>query len=104
MTGFPKPTRYTNEEYLEFVRGLPCCVPRCNSKNVLRKDKGRKVEAHHCKSTGSGGSDLTAIPLHDIHHTEAHTSQVKFQEKYGVDFKEVQIDCMQLYIMEKCDE
>ena len=100
---FPKPKRYENPEYLEFVRQLPCCVPGCKSKNVLRKDKGRKVEAHHCKSVGSGGSDLTAVPLHDIHHTEAHLSQVKFQEKYGVDFKEVQIECMQLYIMEKCD-
>lgn len=97
----PKPQRYMNREYLEFIRGLDCCVPGCECKNVIRKDKYKKVEAHHCKSTGSGGSDLTAIPLHDGHHTEAHMSQVKFQEKYGVDFKEVQIDCLQKFIEEK---
>ena len=103
MIGFPKPKRYENEEYLEFIRGLPCCVPRCECKNRTGSNKGR-VDPHHCKSKGSGGSDLTSIPLHDEHHTEAHWSQVKFQEKYGVDFKEVQIECLQLYIMEKCDE
>lgn len=98
---FPKPKRYENEEYLEFIRGLDCCVPGCNSKNVVRKGKYTKVEAHHTKTVASGGSDLTAVPLHDIHHTEAHLSQVKFQEKYGIDFKEVQISCLQKFIEDK---
>lgn len=101
---FPKPKRYENEEYKEFIRNRACCVPRCNRKNRLGPNRG-KVDPHHTKSKGSGGSDLTCVPACDFHHTESHTiGQVTFQKKYGVDFKEVQISCLQQFIEEKCDE
>ena len=96
MKSFPKHKRYENEEYKEFIRNLPCCVPGCKKKN----DKGQ-VDPHHTKSVGSGGSDLTCVPLCAMHHEEAHWSQVKFQEKYRVDFKEVQAECLQQFIEEE---
>ncbi|MCK5616705.1 DUF968 domain-containing protein [Candidatus Pacearchaeota archaeon] len=97
---FPKPKRYTNETYLEHVRCLPCCAPGCKQKNISGPNKG-KVDPHHTRSVKAGGSDLTAIPLCREHHTEVHWSQVKFQEKCGIDFKEIQIECLQQFIEEK---
>lgn len=88
-----KPKRYESEEYKEHIRNSTCCVFRCN-----RKNNKRQVDPHHTSSVGSGGSDLTCVPLCAHHHEEAHWSQVKFQEKYDIDFRDVQIEHLEKFI------
>jgi len=69
-----------SEEYLEFVRMLPCCI--C---------KEWPSEPHHTESGGVGmkGSDYSAIPLCRPHHRECHDiGKLTFQEKY-LDFAEL---------------
>lgn len=94
--GVPKPKRYENKEYKEFIRNLPCCVFRCGNTN-----KKGKVDPHHTKSVGSGGSDLTCVPLCAEHHTEAHWSRIRFEIKHNVEFVMIQKNCLQKFIEEK---
>ena len=101
MVMFPKPKRFESEEYKEFIRNLPCCVPGCNRRRNSKNSK-RQVDPHHTKSVGAGGSDLTCVPACDCHHTESHTvGQNTFQEKHNIDFKDIQIECLQKFIEEK---
>ena len=81
-----KPKRYESEKYKEFIRDLPCCA--CN---VNRLHGRAQSDPHHMRSKGAGGSDLTCIPLCRKHHTEIHWSSVKFQVKYIIDLKDIQI-------------
>lgn len=68
--GVPKPKRFECPEYLSFVRQKTCeflsyrvgQLPVCFG----------PVVPHHMKTVGSGGSDLTAVPLCDKHHTKWH--------------------------------
>ena len=101
MMNLQKPKRYESENYKNFIRNLPCCVPGCNRRRNSKNNK-RQVDPHHTKSRGAGGSDLTCAPLSDDHHSELHTiGQNTFQKKYNIDFKDIQIDCMQKFIEER---
>lgn len=91
MKSFPKQRRFESEEYKDFIRKLPCCV--CDGR--------RKIDPHHLKSQGAGGSDLTCIPLCRYHHTEVHLSRVKLEDKYHIGLKDVLINCMQKFIEEQ---
>ena len=57
---------------------------------------GGNAEPHHVRSVGSGGSDLTCVPLCRRHHTEAHQSgKSRLQAKYSVDLElinEIMVD------------
>lgn len=88
-----KPKRFESEKYKEFIRKQKCCA--CNTHIIGRKPE---TDPHHVKSKGAGGSDLTCIPLCRKHHTEIHWSAVKFQVKYNIDLKSIQIECLQKFI------
>jgi hypothetical protein len=93
---YPKKKPYESEEYVDFIKKQPCCVhvSRCKAMDRLR-------DGHHLKTKGSGGGDLERIPLCRPLHTEVHMSRGKFEEKYHIDLKDVQINCLKLYIEEK---
>jgi hypothetical protein len=84
-----KPKRYENREYLNFIKSKPCCI--CETR--------KKIDPHHTKSKGSGGSDLTAIPLCRRHHRICHDSGIEtFQKKHQIDFKEIKLGLLQDFI------
>ena len=74
----PKPPRRlrtprSNPAYLEFVRGLPCCVRsvRCAG----------PIHAHHAgrkPGIAMKADDDTAIPLCAVHHRDWHDNQGPF--------------------------
>ena len=76
-----KPKRYENKEYREYIKAQPCCVT------------GQlNVDPHHTKSVGSGGSDLSMVPLIHRLHQECHSiGQDTFQDKYNVNFDEIRL-------------
>lgn len=83
-----KPKRYENKTYREYIKSLPCCITGQSD-----------VDPHHVKSVGSGGSDLTMIPLAHELHQECHSIGLKtFQAKYNIDFRDIQIECLQGFI------
>jgi hypothetical protein len=85
-----KPVRYKNGEYKEFIKKQPCCIT------------GQfDVDPHHTKSVGSGGSDLTLVPLIHRLHQECHNiGQDTFQAKYNIDFKLIRLALLQKWIEE----
>jgi len=67
MTMFPKPKRYRDKAYLEFVRMHYCCLCGAHGPNM----------AHHCSfvaGTGQGTkpSDKFVVPLCFSHHNLVH--------------------------------
>ena len=77
-----------NPQYLEYVKQQACIV--CGV---------TPVDAHHAKTKGSGGSDLTAVPLCRYHHRECHDiGRQSFQEKYQFDFRDSQLKSLQSYV------
>jgi len=70
----PKNKRIESLGHLRLVRAKSCVV--CQ--------KG-EVDAHHLDSKGSGGSDLSTVPLCRSHHREYHAmGLILFEEKYNV--------------------
>jgi len=70
-----KNKRIVDKKLLENFRTYPCIV--CGVMSM--------VCAHHLKTKGSGGNDVTEnlIPLCLIHHQEVHNNGLKrFAEKY----------------------
>jgi len=81
---------YKNPTYLGYIRTLPCCVCR-------RSD----VEPHHADTGGVGMkcSDTRAIPLCHKCHMECHSlGRDTFQERNNVNFKTVQIKCLEGFV------
>ena len=72
---FPKPTRYVDEDYLSYIRTLPCLGLNCGA------DSG----PHHFVTRGAGGSDHFAVPLCQRHHTEIHWGRETWQKKHACD-------------------
>lgn len=73
----PKLQRWTNDNYLQWVKSQPCCV--CNS---IADD------AHHLIGHGQGGMgtkahDLFTIPLCRIHHSELHKDPNGWEREHG---------------------
>lgn len=88
MRPIPKNKRYVSNQYLEFIRELPCCVCGDNL-----------VDAHHVASVGSGGSDLTCIPLCRADHTQYHViNKASFENKHGIDVDEIRLELLELYV------
>lgn len=85
-----KPKAYRNKKYLEFIRTLPCCVCKGFS------------EAHHGDTGGLAVkcNDTRSIPLCHRCHQESHAIGKKtFQERHNIDFRDIQIRCLETYIM-----
>ena len=83
-----KPSRYVNEAYREFIKKQPCCIT------------GKiNVDPHHTKSVGSGGSDLTLVPLtHELHQECHYIGQATFQRKYNVNFEFIRLTLLEEWI------
>ena len=58
-----------DEPYRKYVRGLPCLVAQ---KLGHRRKCIARVQPHHVKTRGSGGSDQQLVPLCAGHHDEIH--------------------------------
>jgi len=78
MTAIPKNKRIENDEYLAFVRDLPCVVCFQNA------------EPHHIKNewassgVGTKGHDIHTIPLCRKHHAEFHQKgREKWEKEHG---------------------
>jgi len=62
------------EDYLDFIRSLPCMI------------LGGRSDPHHVKSRGAGGSDFLCIPLSRKYHTEIEVIGIgRFEKKHGID-------------------
>jgi len=91
MPADPKIVRELDKKYLEYIRSQSC---------LIRALCYGDVDCHHSPSVGSGGSDLTTIPLCRKHHSEAHQAGVEtFQNKYGVNFDEERVRLLKNYII-----
>lgn len=91
----PKPTRVTDQDYLEWIEGLACMI--CG-----RFGAGYKAgvsDAHHINKKGHGSmsgktDDTRAVPLCFEHHREYHQhGRDTFAEKHDLDY-EVIIDAL----------
>lgn len=93
---FQKKVRYKNKAYTAYIISQPCCV----TGRWLPNDSGMiKSDPHHCKTRGSGGSDLTQVPLlHELHVELDKIGQDTFQKKYNIDFKDVMLQMLQGFI------
>jgi hypothetical protein len=83
-----KPKRYEHPNYLAFIRSLPCVA--CDYP---------VTDAHHLKTRGSGGSDLTAIPLCRQHHTQIHTEGTRTaMERWSLDPTSIRLALLEKYV------
>ena len=90
MKSFPKPKTFQSKEYLDFIKGLSCCVCPIS----------KEIDAHHTRAGGMGMkcSDHLTVPLCRFHHREAHQiGRNTFQEKYIIDYTDLQIGYMRQY-------
>jgi hypothetical protein len=94
-----KSKRYKNEAYKEYVKQQPCCV---TGMMIVNEATGiTESDPHHTESKGSGGSDLSCVPLlHELHQESHSIGQDTFQEKYNVNFKEVRLRLLEKWIEE----
>ena len=87
--GVPKPSRFQCPEYLAYVRNQPCAVS-----HITMQCFG-DTDPDHLKTRGSGGSDLTCVPLCRRHHSERHAiGSRRFEQKYNIDFQEINLHCL----------
>lgn len=87
MLAFPKPVRYTDEDFLEFVRNEHCAgcgrPPRC--------------DPNHLRAVGARGSDLTAAPMCRTCHRAWHDQRSKWERDHAVNLWRVNSELLQRY-------
>lgn len=83
------------KEYKDFIIGKPCGVPECKANGC----------GHHVRGKNLGGgmglkpSNLTCIPLCNLHHNELHTIGIStFEKKYGIDLTKELIFWLQAFV------
>ena len=82
-----KPGPIKNKPFMKYISALPCCV--CGTYE--------HIQAHHPIANSTRrrygkAHDTETVPLCFGHHAELHDKigdEEKFQEMYGVDFKEI---------------
>lgn len=81
--------RAQDDDYLAFVRALPCLVcdrSPCDPDHLQRQSQGR--------------NDYLCIPLCREHHTERHKVGVsKFEEKHRIDLEHALIAVMGTFLI-----
>ena len=86
---------YRSDEYLQFVREQPCCIcgtSPCDPSHLNHK-------GNHSGGMATKVSDYRTVPKCRIHHTEYHDiGRDSMEQKYRVDFREILINTMELYI------
>ena len=85
--------KFRNEEYLKFIRQLPCCV---------RHTRAVQIQAHHValKGMSSNVNDYYAVPLsHDIHVSgSGHVTCEKLEELCNERLYDVVIFYLSMYL------
>lgn len=75
QTAFPKPVRQTDEDYLDYIRSLPCIV--CGA--------SPPSDPNHIQTVGAGGSDYGTLPMCRRCHDEFHrTFLYEFEAKHQI--------------------
>ena len=99
MNKLTKPKRYKNKAYMEYIKQQPCCV---TGMMMVNQDTGQtESDPHHTASRGSGGSDLSCVPLlHELHQEGDKIGWKTFQMKYDIDFREVRLKLLERWIEE----
>ena len=76
-----KRSEVIDEDYLNHVRTLPCCVPGCNNISV----------PHHIKSRKLGRNDHAVINVCQLHHVTGGVKEaihqmgkVSWSKKFGI--------------------
>lgn len=94
----PKPHTYRDDDYLAWLRTLPCIVPKCK----------KPSEASHTGDHGYGikAMDYQAVPMCHDHHIASNSSwhglgRERFEEMYGLDVDKIVIGLLARYIQEK---
>lgn len=92
-----KPKRHKDEIYKKYIKQQPCCI---TGMIRINENTGKtESDPHHTISKGAGGSDLSCVPLLHELHQECHAiGQETFQNKYNIDFKDIQIKYLQQFI------
>lgn len=89
---FPKPKRFEDRDYLDFIKDFECAVWKCER---------LPCDPHHVTTVGARGSDLSAVPLCRYHHNKIDSpgwGRNTFQKHYGINFAELQVFYLQKYI------
>lgn len=96
----PKQKPCRNPKYMEWVRGLSCCLTGHIANDWLANDPHHEPEPGH-GGMGTKPCDSRCIPIrHDLHvlmESPGH-SRKAIQGLYDVDFEAVIIKCRQLWI------
>ena len=93
LTPVPKVKRIEDNDYLDWIRSLHCCVcghrPPSEPHHVSEKGKG---------SMGSKTDDTRAIPACNYHHREAHVSgRNTFAEERKIEYESLIKGLQDLY-------
>jgi hypothetical protein len=81
-----------NEDYLKFIRRLPCCV---------RQTRAVAIDAHHValKGMSSNTNDYYAVPLsHDLHVGGSHVTIERLDSLLSENVYDVIVFYLSLYI------
>lgn len=80
LAALPPPRARPREPLRDYVRSLPCVVPRCP----------RPPEACHVKTKRLGHDRRNLYPACHLHHAEQHQHGIRtFEAKYGLDLADV---------------
>ena len=81
--------RRRNQEYLGYIRTLPCCIPGCGDNTTVEAAHLRVGSINDGKRyTGMAekSSDIWAVPLCGRHHRQQHDmNEREFWASYGID-------------------
>lgn len=107
---FDKLNTFRSEEYMAFVRRLPCCICRVDQRvfydprlTVITLGHERLSDPHHVMGGGKAMkcSDLYTIPLCREHHTEHdNLGKISFYEKYDADKWQEVARTLEMFIMD----
>lgn len=90
--GIQKLARYQNLDFIEFVKTLPCIVPKC-----LNKD----ISPSHLLGIGrarNNAHDFLVLPMCiEPHHKEYEPDPIRFAKVYGVNLGKSVIKTLELY-------
>jgi hypothetical protein len=102
--GPPRKGRERDEKYLAWIRKLPCLLDHRPawfgvSGGMAAHLCTGKVEAHHVKTRGAGGSDRQAVPICALAHRQFHDwGRATFAKRYIIDLAHAARDLEAAYL------
>ncbi|EKT55481.1 DUF968 domain-containing protein [Providencia sneebia] len=73
----PKPQRWTNDKYLQWVKSQPCCV--CGDV----ADDAHHIIDYGLSGMGTKPHDFFVIPLCRVDHSELHRDPKEWEKEHG---------------------